>query len=105
MHADQAKAKTGFVQNSAYNFCITKIFKGKKNGLMIRMYDKTTNAILVFVLTVQSDQVFLNVLFCLDLLRVKIKYSHKTTHSLVKHTLRIVQGFSSPFEHYNAFEH
>lgn len=53
------------------------------------MYDKTTNVILVFVLfmTVECDQVFLNVLFCLDLLRVKIKYSHKTTRSLVKHTL------------------
>lgn len=87
-------------------FVLQSYLRGE-NRLMTHIYDETTNAILVFVLfmTVQSDQVFLNVLFCLDLLRVKIKYSHKTTHSLVKHTLRIVQGFSSPFEHFNAFEH
>lgn len=83
LHADQAKAKTVLLQNFAYNFRITKIFKGKKYKCIIHIYKRTPNAIFAFVLfmTVQSDQVFLNVLFYLDLLRVKIKYSHKTTHS------------------------
>jgi len=52
---------------------------------------------LVFVLTVLADEVLANVLFYLDLLRVKIKNSHTTTHSSVKYTPRIVREFPSPF--------
>lgn len=82
-----------------------KDLKGKKNRMTIHMYDKTTKAILVFVLfmTVQADYVLVSVLFCLDLLRAKIKYSHTTTHSSVKYTLRIVQDFPSPFWAFQCF--